>query len=183
MIHFERSTDYALIRGILTHKSVFPHLCDDFSPAAVDYRPIESDAIWYLVAWDGNALLGLWMLVPQNGICWEIHTALLPHAWGDRAHRAAIAVQDWIWQNTPCRRIVTNVPTDNRVAYRFAIAAGMEVYGTNEASFLKNGRLQDQICLGISRPPEVPLFDAVASEIPIPGERSPVAAAAGSGEG
>jgi RimJ/RimL family protein N-acetyltransferase len=182
VIHIERSTDYALIRAIMSHPSVYSHLVDDFSPAAAEFRPIESDLIWYLVAWDGNQLLGLWMLHPHNGICWEIHTALLPHAWGDRARRAANAALAWIWTNTPCRRIVTNVPAENRLAYHFALAAGLEVYGTNEASFLRHGRLQDQICLGISRPRELPLFEA-AQETTILDDCSLLAASTGSEEG
>jgi RimJ/RimL family protein N-acetyltransferase len=174
-IFIERSFDYVLIKAIMSHPGVYRNLVDDFSPAAADFRPIESDLIWYLVAWDGNQLLGLWMLVPQNGICCEIHTVLLPHAWGDRARRAANEALAWIWTNTPCRRIITNVPAENRLAYHFALAAGLEVYGTNEASFLRNGRLQDQICLGISRPRELPLFEA-GQETTIPDECSPVAA-------
>jgi RimJ/RimL family protein N-acetyltransferase len=157
MIHIERSTDYALIRGIMTHPAIYQHLTDDASPAAEDFRPIENDGLWYLVAWEGNELLGLWMLVPHNAVCWEIHTALLPDAWGTQARRAAVVMLDWVWRNTPCRRIVTNVPADNRLAFHFALEAGMEPYGTNEASFLKNGRLFDQICLGISRPRELPI--------------------------
>lgn len=160
MIQFERSFDYALIRGIMVHPSVYRHLTDDSSPPAAQYRPIESDAVWYLVVWDGNELLGLWMCVPQNSVCWEIHTALMPNAWGERAHRAAAMLQTWIWVNTPCRRIITNVPADNRVAYHFALAAGMEVYGQNEDSFLRDGKLLTQICLGISRPTSMPIFNS-----------------------
>jgi RimJ/RimL family protein N-acetyltransferase len=173
MIHIERSKDYALIREIMTHPGVYRHLTDDFSPRAVEFHPLESEALWYLVVWDGNELLGLWMLHPQNGICWEIHTALLPDAWGDKGHRAAKVALEWIWTHTPCRRIVTNVPEDNRLAFRFALAAGMTAYGVNRASFQKNGRLLDQACLGISRPREMPLFDAA----------EPVAASAGEKEG
>jgi hypothetical protein len=88
---------------------------------------------------------------------------------------------EWIWAHTPCRRIVTNVPEDNRLAYQFALAGGMEVYGRNEASVLKRGRLVDQICLGISRPRELPLFEA--SEVPIPDVLRPVAASTGLEEG
>lgn len=154
VIHIERSTDYGLIRGIMTQGQIYRHISDDGSPPADEYRPIESGVIWYLVVWDGNTLLGLWMLVPQNSICWEIHTALLPHAWGERAHRAAQVMLTWVWENTPCRRLITNVPADNRLAFHFALDAGMEVYGKNEDSFLKNGKLLDQICLGLSRPRE-----------------------------
>jgi len=165
LIHIERSTDYDLVRAIMTQPSVYGHLTDDFSPPAADYRPIEGDAIWYVIVWDDNDLLGLWLFVPQNGICWEVHTVLLPLAWGDRARRAAGVMLDWIWKNTPCRRIITNVPRDNRVAYHFALAAGMNVYGQNECSFLKNGKLHDQICLGISRPADMPLFGAAQVEL------------------
>jgi RimJ/RimL family protein N-acetyltransferase len=173
MIHIERSTDYGLIRGIMTQGSIYRHLADDFSPTSAEFQPIKSDLIWYLLAWDGNELLGLWMLHPQNGICWEIHTALLPDAWGDRGLRAAKVALAWIWTHTPCRRIVTNVPDDNHLAFRFALAAGMTAYGVNRASFQKNGRLLDQACLGISRPLEMPLFEAT----------EPAIASVGQGEG
>ncbi len=176
MIHIERSQDYALIRGIMTHPRVYPHLRDDASPAAADFQPIESEALCYLVAWDANELLGLWLLVPLNAVCWEIHTALLPNAWGDRARRASDVMLAWVWGNTPCRRIVTHVPADNRLAYHFALAAGMHVFGIDEQSFLKGGRLLDQICLGINRP-------RAAAETSIPDECRPVAASQSSEKG
>ena len=90
------------------------------------------------------------MLHPHNAICWEIHTCLLPNAWGERGRRAARLLPEWIWQHTPCRRIITNVPDNNRLALRFALAAGMTEIGVNAASFLKNGKLRDQTLLGIS---------------------------------
>jgi hypothetical protein len=83
------------------------------------------------------------MLVPANSICWEIHTCLLPHAWGERAPRcagdAALGLDEHAW-----RRIITNVPADNRLAFHFALEAGMTVYGKNEDSFLKGGKLLDR---------------------------------------
>jgi hypothetical protein len=71
---------------------------------------------------------------------------------------------EWIWHNTPCRRLITNVPADNRLAFQFALSAGMEPYGKNEDSFLKGGKLLDQICLGISRPSEMPVEAQVSGE-------------------
>jgi RimJ/RimL family protein N-acetyltransferase len=165
VIHFERSFDYELIRRILTHERIWPHISDDGSPPAGEYRPFESELIWYVVVRDiypdagPEEILGLWMFTPHNAVCWEVHTALLPEAWGGRAHQAAQLMADWIWRNTPCRRIVTNVPENNRLALRFAQAVGMEVYGCNEKSFLKGGKLLDQILLGISKPAEMPRID------------------------
>lgn len=156
MIHFERSFDYELIRKVITHPRIYKHLVDDNSPARDDYYPIEDEHIWYIVVREifpdagPEELLGLWMLHPHNSICWEIHTALLPNAWGERAHRAAGMVIEWIWENTPCLRLITNVPSSNRLALNYAKRAGFEQYGVNPASFRKDGKLHDQVLLGIS---------------------------------
>ena len=160
MITFERSFDYELIRSILTHPRIYPHIADDGSPPREEYRPIESEAIWYVVVRDCEEVLGLWMLHPLNTITYEIHTALLPNAWGSRSIQAALELPDWIWEHTPCRRIITNVPSANRLALRFALAAGMTIYGVNPGSYLKNGVLCDQTCLGLSKPEEMPLTEA-----------------------
>ena len=157
MITFERTHDLELVRSILTHPRIFDKISDDYSPPASEYRPVESEAVWYVIARDvqeaGTDTLGLWMFVPQNGVCWEVHTALLPVAWGDIGLEAARELPAWIWAHTPCRRIVTNVPVSNRLALHFAMRAGMRVYGVNEKSWQKDGQLWDQVCLGISERP------------------------------
>jgi len=168
-ITFARCSNLALIRAILTHPLVYPHISDDGSPPAEDYQPIEHPAIWYVLVRDVTPeqedLLGLWMFTPQNAVCWEVHTALLPIAYGERALEAARKLPEWIWNNTPCRRIVTSVPSMNRLALRFAVKARMEYYGTNKASFLKNGVLWDQECLGISAPVRLAVVEKKTEEV------------------
>ena len=151
MIHCERTRDYELARQIITHPRIYPWVTDDASPAREDYRPIESDAVIYLLVYDAAELLGMFLFTPQSGVCVEVHTCLLPHAWGSRATAAAAAARAWIWAHTPAARIVTSVPADNRLALRFAVRSGMLEYGRNPASIRKNGRLEDLILLGISR--------------------------------
>ena len=170
MIHFERSTDYALIHRILTHPRIWPFISDDFSPPREQYQPVQHESIWYVVVHDQDSdprgpseLLGLWTFIPQNGVCWDVHTALLPNAWGKRGQTAARMLPEWIWINTSCRRIITTVPSYNRLALHFAIRAGMRVYGVNEASYMKNNKLYDQVCLGISKPGILP--DDVIDEL------------------
>jgi RimJ/RimL family protein N-acetyltransferase len=55
-----------------------------------------------------------------------------------------------MFAHSPCRRIVGATPANNRLALRFAIACGMEHFGTNPKAFLKNGVLHDLILTGIS---------------------------------
>lgn len=149
---FERTRDYARIRAIATHEKLWPHVSDDFSGPREEWRPVEDEALCYVLAREGEETLGFFLLVPQNGVCWDIHTCLLPEAWGARAREAARGIVAWTFAETPCQRLVTSVPGHNRLALRFAQRAGMTEYGRNPKSYLKGGILQDQILLGLSRP-------------------------------
>jgi RimJ/RimL family protein N-acetyltransferase len=67
------------------------------------------------------------------------------------AMRELLGRGGWLWANTPCLRAVTNVPSDNPIAYRFGSRAGLKEYGRNPRSFLRGGVLRDQILMGISK--------------------------------
>lgn len=149
---FVRTEDMSLVRTVMVNPAIYPHISDDGSPPAEEFQPVDHPSIWYVRVDEGGDLLGLFMFVPHGVACWEVHTCLLPSAWGDHARAAGFGVIEWIWGNTPCCRIITNVPNCNRLALRFAQAAGLENFGVNEKSYLKNGKLYDQIMLGISRP-------------------------------
>lgn len=149
-MQFERTTDSLLIKAVFTHPRVWPHITDDFSPAPELFEPIIDMNVWYVKALDEKELLGIWMLHPHNFICWEIHTCLLPNAWGPRGLQAARELAPWVWENTPCRRLITNVPSYNKLALRFAKEAGMKQIGINEKAFQKKGQLHDLIMLGLS---------------------------------
>ena len=148
----ERTHDMPLVRSVITHEKIWPMVADDLAGAREDFIPLDHPATCYLSARDGDHLLGIWMLNPENSVTWDVHTCLLPSAWGALAIKAACHAIQWVWDNTPCRRLVTKVPVFNRLALRFARMAGMVEYGRNPRSFLKNGELHDQILLGISKP-------------------------------
>lgn len=148
---FERSRDWELIKRIVTHPKVYPFISDDFSASRDQWEPIKDESIWYVVVRDGEEALGLWAFIPENAICWKVHTCLLPAAWGAKARKAAEELAPWLWANTPCLRVITDVPEDNRLAFHFALVVGMKEFGVNPKSYMKHGRLHDQIMLGISR--------------------------------
>ena len=151
MITCERSTDYKLIREILIHPRIYSHAADDYSVPPEEFVPPESEHIYYVIVRDDEEVLGMFVFVPHSRVMWEIHTCLLPASWGARAAGAARAVIDWLWSNTDCRRMITNVPAYNRLALRFARTAGLTEFGRNPASILKDGILHEQIMLGISK--------------------------------
>lgn len=168
MISLERTRDWELITRIVTHPKVYPQVSDDYSPKPEEWEPAKGDDVWYVLVRDltpggresgtlfkgeTGEILGLWVLHPHLRTCWEIHTCLLPNAYGPRARKAVRELIPWGWEHLPeCVRVITQVPQYNRIALLFAIQAGMEQYGMNPKSYLKGGMLHDVILLGISRP-------------------------------
>ncbi len=111
---FSRTTDPALIRDVITDPEIWPLVTDDLSGSPEDFEPTIHPAVWYVTTTLAGVLIAMWVLVPQNGVCWEIHTYLVPGHEFKQGREAAKGIVQWIWSNTPCRRIVTNVPRFNR---------------------------------------------------------------------
>ena len=151
---FEVSTDYRLIRDIMTHPAIWGAIGDDFTPDVAQWSPVTAPNVSYIIARDGEEVLGLWMLVAHSPVMVEVHTCLLPSAGFRRGRIAAQEMAQWIWENTTFLRIMTQCPDYNRAARKFAKAAGMQKYGENLGAFMKNGALCDVLLFGMSRPIE-----------------------------
>ena len=149
---YQRTFDYALIRSILTLPCFYKFITDDFSVPVEQFQPAEHESIWYVLAFEGDELRGLFAFEPENTICWKIHVCLLPRCWGAKGREALQGVFEWIWENTPCLRIVGHVPSYNRLALKLALECGMILYGLNYKSIMKYGKLHDQVLVGISKP-------------------------------
>lgn len=148
----ERTFDYDLVKYIVTHPKIYGRIGDDGSPAPDDWQPIQSDAVWYVLVKDETTVLGVFTLIPKNLVTYELHTCLLPEAWGVRASMAATELRMWVWDQIPqVQRVITTVPEENSLALRFAKKAGMKSYGFNPDSFLHHGKLMGEHLLGISR--------------------------------
>ncbi len=150
-ISFERTFDLELVRSIITDPSIWPNVSDDNSGDPKDFWPTDHEAICYILARDEEKLIGMWSFVPHNSVCWEVHTYLLPNHGFTQGRKAAKELAAWIFANTKCQRIFTNVPEFNRAARIFAKAAGMKEFGNNPNSFIRNGTLWNQTLLGLSR--------------------------------
>jgi RimJ/RimL family protein N-acetyltransferase len=90
------------------------------------------------------------MFIPRNAVCFEVHLGFLPSGWGLAEKTAKLAI-GWIFSNTRCQRVFASIPEYNRLTLRLAKSAGMEEFGVNKASFLKDGKLRDQILMGLSK--------------------------------
>lgn len=173
---FARTRDFSEVARVLAHPTQYRMASDDATPPARDFRPNEDERIVYVaVRGECNEVLGIFTLIPQNAVCYEIHAALLPAAWGStegNRRRAALSPDKsgdaatpmassrealrgavaWAWKETPARRIVAAVPHYNRLALKLAFESGFIAYGRNRAAFLRAGTLHDLVLLGVSRP-------------------------------
>lgn len=153
---FENSKDWELIKRIVTDAGVYPHVADDFSPEPVRWEPIKHVQVSYVLARENDEVYGLFALIPDNTICWKAHPCLLPKAFGEKSRQITGEFIQWLWQNTPCVRLIAEVPEFNRIVQKYARDCGMVEFGVNRASVMKGGELHDQILFGISKPKDAP---------------------------
>ena len=150
-MRLERSHDMGIIRRIAVDADVWNQSCDDFSGDPADYQPPADGAI-YVVVWKGDVPKGFFALVPRTKIRYEIHTMLLSSLSPWNKMDAAAQMKLWVFANTPCQRLFTEVATCNSSALGFAKHFGMVESGREPACFMKNGKLHDVIVLGLNRP-------------------------------
>lgn len=125
---------------------------DDFAPDPAEFECVEHPLVSFMVVEEAGRDIGVFVVNAHSTVLWEIHEAFLPEAWGMTALRATIEFREWIWRESKCMRLFGQILKSNRLAIRFAKAAGMVEFGVHPESFMKGGKMQNQILVGISRP-------------------------------
>lgn len=146
--------DAELVNAILRDPDVYRASADDLSPPPDRIDASAALATGRFVAYacfldDGCA--GVFLVEPRSGVLFEVHTAILPRYRGPVAARAAQGLLHVLFTTTPCRTLMTLVPSFNRGALRFSRLAGLERCGVLPRSFLRDGVLHDQTILSIAR--------------------------------
>jgi hypothetical protein len=153
LIRLERTRDYELVAKIMSHPRIYPWIADDFYPAPENFWPHTGENVFYLLAYEGGELLGLIMTHPINGVLWETHHAVLPHAWGARAAQMGAAFFEWLWHYTEAQTCLGITAADNRLALRFARnVLGMQESGRIRRGIRRGAKLHDLIIFTKERP-------------------------------
>lgn len=147
LLAISRTHDMGLVRAILADPAIWPHIHDD---GATEPAPIDHEGLYWLLVDDG-APAGVFLLHAHNTVTYEVHTCLLPRIWGAKARKASELGKAWMFDNTPCQKLITHVPAYNLHALRFSERCGFKREGVNRASFLRNGELLDQHLLGYTK--------------------------------
>lgn len=149
---FARTQDLDLVGRILTHPKLYSQMGDDSLPPREQFEVNRHPAIHYVTVEDRGSLLGLFMLCPENSVCWQFHVAMLPQAKTEEKWAAAREFIPWLKENTECRRLTAAAPSCNQRAVTYCThGLGMHYVGRQEQAFLKFGILHDLILLGRSQ--------------------------------
>ncbi len=147
-------TDLGYVNGVMRHPSIYPHISDDLCPKAKDFtaEPMlwSPQAIFLRPVIEGFGA-GVFLFHPWNSVTYEVHSCVLPGFRGKLSVEASVRAAEYMFKNTGCRKIVTQVPAWNRAAYALAHRAGFRAEGVNRKSFLRNGILYDQALLGLMK--------------------------------
>ncbi len=150
-MQFERTFDYARITELLRDPELYPFISDDFAPPIEEVTAVENSGLWYILARDGDTVLGCYLFEPRSPLLWEFHTVMPLDGRALTAMKELLGPGGWLWSHTSCLRAVTYVPEYNVIARRFGLRAGLTEWGKNPKSYRKNGRLHDEIWMGISK--------------------------------
>ena len=134
--------DYEAIKRIFNDKRIYEYLVDDLTPE--DIEPPQGCV--YLLSEDGD---GLVMVIPRNSVEAEVHIAVLPEA-RHKAYYYGKKAADWIFEQG-VHKITAMIPQTNQQVLKYCLKLGFQQEGINRMSFLKDGKLQDQFLLGLTK--------------------------------
>lgn len=146
---FARTRDPQLIRAFVTHPKIARWMFEDGADVAA-YEPVLSERVWYVVAMDGRAPIGLFVFEPRTSVKYAVHVAIAPEQW-PRGVEAFREVIQWAWEQIGMERIAGEIPADNAHALRLAKRAGFEIVGKEHGAYRRGGKLVDVRIVGLSR--------------------------------
>jgi len=155
-IAIERTADPTVVRQVVEHPGVRPHIHEGETAVPI---PVH-ESIYYLAAKvqrysEGaveDVLIGVMAFLPVNGAAWNPHIAILPahRGTGTEAMRLGVA---WMFENTPCEKIVAHPPVFNTAMVRVFEKCGFRREGYSPRSFRWHGELHDRFLMGIEKEP------------------------------
>jgi len=147
----ERVDDVEIIKSIMLHPEIWPTISED-NFTQEEYEPDVYVDFWLGAFVDGDCI-GLFRFHSLNGVTVQIHIQILPE------YREKFAMESvkhmWKWlldqEDTPLIKVVASIPIIYPNVIKFALANGFKEEGINRMSYKKNGKIVDQLWLGITK--------------------------------
>lgn len=151
MVRVLTIVDLPMVMGIVSHADVKPFLVDTgFSENFLE----ESTKVVlthpsFICFSDGEHCF--FVAQRRSPILWEVHDVVAPSGRGKLGFDCAKECITFMFQCTPCLKLVGYTPVNNRRARMFALKVGFKVEGMLTNSWLQDGQLYDQVITGISK--------------------------------
>lgn len=149
----ERTTDADFVSSVINH----PEIREDLTDGEDLHVPMH-ESIYYLKPTferhvDGaveDVAVGVVGFIPINAVTWNPHIAILPEyrGHGTDAMKAGVT---WMFENTPCRKIVAYPPAFNTRMIRVFEKCGFKMEGVSPKSFPWHGVLRDRVLMGLEK--------------------------------
>lgn len=149
----ERTTDTAFISSVINR----PGIREDLTDGEELQIPMH-ESIYYLKPMleqhsDGaieDVAVGILGFVQVNAVTWNPHIAILPEYRGHGTEAMKSGVE-WMFKNTPCRKVVAYPPAFKARMIRVFEKCGFKVEGVSPKSFSWHGVLRDRVLMGIEK--------------------------------
>lgn len=142
------------VNALMRDPENYPFIIDDSCPPPEEFDAIEilKDQRTYVLGWHkGGLLVGLWFAVPWNAIMYQAHICMSSAYRGKATVEATEDAIRWMFQGTKCRKVIALVP-DYHIRMKMTMKAlGFEREGKLRNSFLKDGKLVDEVIYGLCK--------------------------------
>lgn len=140
-----------LVREILTHDDIFQEIKSEHIPDKESLLfPFHKETYW-LTDDDQGTPIGLTFFYPIIHQVYTGHIYLFKKYRGRRGVKFGKESIEWIFNNTDCIKIQGWTPVTDKHVIRFNKLIGLKKEGISENSYMKNGKLIDQIIFGESK--------------------------------
>lgn len=130
--------DAIKINRIINDPSIAPYVCGKLT-GVLDVTHFVNDPKNVFFVGEHGCCCFMWMEDEQ----YELHTAVLPDGRGRWARDNFRLCRDWMWANTAAKRIVTLVPSSNRMALGAARINKFIKYANMAGAWLFEGQKYD----------------------------------------
>lgn len=146
MMMAARIYDESVIESVLREPAIFEAVReDDCFELLID---VENEA-WVEISVNG-LMIGLYNIHPHNATTCEIHAHILPEYRKKHSMDSGKCILKW-FLDTKYHKLIAQVPTCHENVIRFCEAQGFKQEGVNRLSYKKNGKIIDQVMLGMTR--------------------------------
>lgn len=144
-LNVSRETNERVIKYVLCHEDIIGRISEDDAELSID---VDKDC--FLTLKVGEEVAGLYILIPLSSIELEIHAHILPEFRKEHGRDLTRMVYEYIAE-TSYQKVTAQVPTMFPNVVSYCKEFNMVEEGINRLSMLKDGKIHDQVRLGITK--------------------------------